>query len=80
MKRLKDAVPKDQYKALNGVMWALRKHPNNATPEELDLLKKLFKITPLLGTTYLFCYTLTDIFEQPITKADARRKLCAWTC
>ena len=80
MKRLKAEVPKDQYKALNGVMWALRKHPNNATPEELDLLKKLFKITPLLGTAYLFCYTLTDIFEQPITKADARRKLCAWSC
>ena len=80
MKRLKAEVPKDQYKALNGVMWALRKHPNHATPEELGLLKKLFKITPLLGTAYLFCYTLTDIFEQSITKAEARRKLCAWTC
>jgi len=61
MKRLKAEVPKDQYKALNGdqykalngVMWALRKHPDHATPEELDLLKKLFKITPLLGTAYL---------------------------
>jgi len=60
------------------VMWALRKHPNNATPEELDVLKKLFKLTPLLGTAYLFCYTLTHIFEQPITKAEARSKLRAW--
>lgn len=78
MKRLKAELPKEQYKELNGVMWALRKHPNEATPEELDLLKKLFKLTPLLGIAYLFCYTLTDIFEQPITKAEARRKLRAW--
>ncbi len=78
MKRLKAELPKDQYKELNGAMWALRKHPNDATPEEFDLLKKLFKFTPLLGTAYLFCYTLTDIFEQPITKAEARRKLRAW--
>jgi len=78
MKRLKAELPKDQYKELNSVMWALRKHPNNATPEELDVLKKLFKLTPLLGTAYLFCYTLTHIFEQPITKAEARSKLRAW--
>ena len=78
MKRLKAELPKDQYKELNGVMWALRKHPNHATPEELDVLKKLFKLTPLLGTAYLFCYTLTHIFEQPITKAEARSKLRAW--
>ena len=78
VKRLKEELPAETYNEFKGVMWLLRKNPEALEPEELDTLKKLFKYTPLLGTVYVFCYTLTGIFEQPLTKEEGRRQLRAW--
>jgi transposase len=78
MKQLKDKLPKADYKEFQGVMWLLRKNPTELKPEELDILTRLFQHTPLLATTYVFCYALTSIFDQPLTKAQAKRQLQAW--
>jgi transposase len=78
LKRLKQTLPKDEYKGLKGAMWALRKNEADLKPEEVELLKKLFKLSPILGTAYLLCQTLTWIFNQPLTKVEAQDRLRAW--
>ena len=61
-----------------GALWALRKNEADLTPDEVELLKKLFKLSPVLGTAYLLCQTLTWIFNQPLTKLEAQDRLRAW--
>jgi transposase len=78
LKRLKQTLPKDEYKGLKGALWALRKNEADLTPDEVGLLKKLFKLSPVLGTAYLLCQTLTWIFNQPLTKVEAQARLRAW--
>lgn len=78
LNRLKKTLPKDEYKGLKGAMWALRKNEADLKPDEVELLKKLFKLSPVLGTAYLLCQTLTWIFNQPLTKVEARGRLRAW--
>jgi transposase len=78
LKRLKQTLPKDEYQGLKGALWALRKNEADLTPDEIELLKKLFKLSPVLGTAYLLCQTLTWIFNQPLTKAEAQDRLHAW--
>lgn len=78
LKRLKKTLPKDEYKGLKGAMWALRKNEADLKPDEVELLKKLFKPSPVLGTAYLLCQTLTWIFNQPLTKVEAQGRLRAW--
>ena len=78
LKRLKKELPEADYKEFKGVMWLLRNNPVELKPEELEVLSRLFKYTPLLGSAYVFCYTLTSIFELPLTKAEAKRRLQAW--
>lgn len=78
LKRLKKELPEADYQAFNGVMWLLRKNPAAIKPEELEVLSSLFKHTPLLGSAYVFCYTLTRIFELPLSKAEAKQQLRAW--
>ena len=78
LKRLKEELPAATYKEFKGVMWMLRKNPGELEPEEHETLKKLFKYSPVLGTAYVFCYTLTGIFEQPLTKEEGRCQLRAW--
>ena len=78
LKRLKKALPEANYQAFKGVRWRLRKNPAELKPEELEILSGLFRYTPLLGSAYVFCYTLTSIFELPLTKAEATRRFRAW--
>jgi hypothetical protein len=56
LKRLKKELPEADYKEFKGVLWLLRKNPEELTPEELEVVKGLFKYTPLLGAAYVFCY------------------------
>lgn len=78
LKRLKKELPETDYQGFKGVMWLLRKKPVELKPEEVEGLSGLFKHTPLSGAAYVFCYTLTSIFERPLTKAEAKQQLRAW--
>jgi transposase len=78
LKRLKKELSEVDYKEFKGVMWLLRRNPEELKPEELEVLSRLFKYTPLLGSAYVFCYTLTSIFELPLTKVEAKQRLQAW--
>jgi transposase len=78
LKRVKKELPEADYQAFKGVMWLLRKNPAEVKPEELEVVSGLFKHTPLLGSAYVFCYTLTSIFELPLSKAEAKQQLRTW--
>lgn len=78
MKRLKKELPAEEYKELKNVMWILRKNPLELDYEEQITLILLFKYSPMLELAYHLSNDLTCIFDQNISKFDARRKINAW--
>lgn len=78
LKRLKKELSEKQYEELKGAMWALRKKKENITQDEEKILTKLFQYSPLLKLAYELCWELTDIFEEKISKSEAKRKIKRW--
>jgi len=78
LKRIKKALPKEEYKSLKGVMWVLRKNVEDLTEADVELIKKLKPHAPMLVNAYLLCLTLTNIFKSSITKEQARYQLRGW--
>jgi transposase len=78
MKRLKKELSEKEYKKLKGVMWILRKDVKELTDEELEVLKCLFRHSPILELAYKLCNELTDIFEDDISKSVATRRINDW--
>lgn len=78
LKRLKRELPAESYQDLKGSLWAFRKHPQDLQPEERQVLKRLFRHAPELKQAYDLREQLTAIFEQPISKAAAQRRIRAW--
>jgi transposase len=78
MKRLKKVLPKEEYKSLKTVMWVLRKKVDDLTEADLEVIKKLKPHAPELVMAYLLWLTLTQIFENRITKEQARFQLRGW--
>lgn len=79
LKRLKQALPKDEYAKLKGVMWSLRKAPTALTVEDTERLTCLFTHSPQLKTAYALCQELTDLFEREMGKEAAEQNITAWT-
>lgn len=78
MKRLKEELPEEEYKKLKGAMWALRKDETDLIPEHREVLRNLFKYSPILKTAYDLCNELTDIFNENISKEKAICKIQEW--
>lgn len=76
--RLKQELSEEEYKQLQGVMWALRKRAANLTDEDKDLLERLFVHAPLLKVAYELCNALTGIFDKRIGKRRAKSELTNW--
>ena len=78
LQRLKQELSAEEYKQLQGVMWALRKREDKLTDEDKDLLARLFVHAPLLKVAYELCNALTRIFEKRIGKRRAKSQLTDW--
>jgi len=78
LKRLKKELPAEEYKELKNVMWILRKNPSDLDFEEKMVLTLLFSYSPILKLAYQLSNNLTDIFNQDISKSEAKRKIRAW--
>jgi len=78
MKHLKKELPEAEYKELKNVMWILRKNPFDLDYDEQMVLIRLFKHSPILELAYRLCNDLTGIFDQVISKFEAKRKIKAW--
>lgn len=77
-RRLRKELSGKAYKALNGVMWALRKKDEDLTEKDKELLDKLFKYSPMLKQAYLFRDELTAIFDNERTKSQAKQLFTGW--
>lgn len=78
LKRLKEELTEEEYKKLKGAMWILRKNKEELTVEKLAVLGCLFKHSPLLELAYNLCNDLTAIFEEDISKMEAKVKIDDW--
>nr|WP_246556352.1 ISL3 family transposase [Desulfonema magnum] len=78
MRRLKKELSEEEYGKLKGAMRALRKKEEKLSDEEKEVLKRLFGHSPVLELAYDFCKELTDIFEEDISKSEAKRKIRIW--
>ena len=56
----------------------LRKKEENLTEEDKEVLDKLFGYSPSLKKAYLFRDELTAIFDEKMTKPQAKRRLNGW--
>ena len=78
LRRLKRMLSTPDYKKLKGAMWALRKKDADLTDEDRVILEQLFKYSPLLKQAHVFRDELTAIFNQEITRTQAKRLLNRW--
>lgn len=78
LKRLKRELPPQEYKALKGSMWALRKEKQDLTPEERKTLRRLFHLSPDLKAAYALQNRLTAIFEEQLSLPAAKTKFKRW--
>lgn len=78
LKRLKQDLPKPEYDSLKGVMWVFRKRPQDLEADEKTLLNRLFAYAPAVEQAYRLREQLSDIFEQPQTKVEAKQAIQAW--
>ena len=78
LRRLKKELPEDEYQQLKGHLWAFRKNQADLSEEETALLEHLFAHAPDLEIAYNLREDLTAIFEEPLTKEAATKKIKAW--
>ena len=62
--RLRKTLPKERYKELEGVMWLLRKRPDDLTAKDQETLDQLFQYSPLLQRAYPVSYTHLDVYKR----------------
>ena len=78
LKRLKSELPEQEYKALKGSMWALRKEKQDLSSEERRTLSYLFRLSPDLKAAYQLQNHLTEIFEEPLSRKAAETRIRKW--
>lgn len=76
--RLQKTLSEADYRALKGSLWALRKAPENLSPEERALLKRLFASSPALHLAYDLQRQLTTLFDRPLSQSSAKVALRGW--
>ncbi len=59
-------------------MWLLRKNAKDLVEGEPEVLKLLFKFSPILETAYILHNDLNNIFDSDISKSEAQIKINDW--
>jgi transposase len=78
LRRLKKELPTEDYDAIKGAMWPFRKNPVDLEAEEQALLTRLFAYTPELHRAYTYREQLTALFEQELSKEEAKLEIKKW--
>ena len=78
LRRLKQELPTEEYATLKGAMWAFRKNPADLEVDEQDLLKRVFAYAPDLERAYTYREQLTALFEQELSKEEAKQEIKKW--
>jgi transposase len=77
-RRLKKELSAEEYAEIQGVLWPLRKNPEDLSAQEQKKLDLLFEHSPDLKAAYTFREDLTAIFEMQLTKEEAKELILAW--
>jgi transposase len=78
LRRLKQDLPKEHYEEIKGAMWPFRKNPADLEADEQALLKRLFAYSPDLHRAYTYREQLTALFEQKLSKEEAKHEIKKW--
>jgi len=78
MLNLKNALPKEDYKELQGAIWVMRKAEEELTEKEKKVRNSLFNYSPNLKKGYELSQNLTNIFNGDNTKAEGIMKMKQW--
>jgi transposase len=78
LRRLQQELPKEHYDEIKGAMWPFRKNPAALEADEQAVLQRLFAYSPDLHRAYTYREQLTAIFEQELSKEEAKREIKKW--
>ena len=56
----------------------MRKRPENLTPEDREILEKLFEYSPQLRHAYRLKNELTGIFDADLPRRRAKQRITGW--
>jgi transposase len=76
--RLRQTLAKEQYQELEGVLWILRKRPENLEAKDREILEKLFQYSPLLKQAYQFRNELTQILDSDVDRRRGKQRITGW--
>jgi transposase len=76
--RLRKILPKEQYKELEGVMWILRKRPDDLTAKDQETLDQLFQYSPLLQRAYQLKNELTALLDSDLDRRRGKQRITGW--
>lgn len=78
LKELKQALDKEAYSQLKGVMWPFRHHYWNLEDAQQQLLANLFTYSPTLKQAWLLRHELFLIYETDASPAQADKRFETW--
>jgi len=78
LKRLRNTLSEEAYRALKPAIAILCHHKEFMTPEKKKIVDVLFKHAPLLKAAYKFCCQLTGIYNSYIDPVTAHEKIKVW--
>ena len=78
MKKLKGALPKEEYEKLEGMMWILRKKHECLSTAEKEQLLFLYKKSPKLKAAHRHALKLTHIFNTHHKRKTASTQVERW--
>lgn len=79
MKRLKKELSEKEYGKLKGAMRALGKKDSDLRSDGREVLRRVFRHSPLLKTAHELCGELTYIFNRLISKDKAEKEIGIWS-
>jgi transposase len=77
-RRLKKELSKEHYDEIKGALWPFRKNPADLEADEQALLQRLFTYAPELKRAYTYREQLTALFEQDLSKEEAKHEIKNW--
>ena len=78
LERLRKTLSKEQYKELEGVMWLLRKRPDDLTLKDQETLDKLFQYSSLLQQAYQLKNELKALFDSDLDRRRGKQRITGW--
>jgi len=78
MARLKNELPAEEYKKLEGMMWIVRKKHECLTQADKDKLEFFYQHSPVLKLAHQYALKLTNIFNTHCKRKTATDKINRW--